>query len=145
MKPGKVTQIIRDDDALYLAIDENGNLLASKEMAGVGVMVNPTREAVVNFKKTLTNDEKQKIKLLIKAQKISVSRVPDFEAIQFSGDFIKTIKKQATDTALPPGTGPLGTRACYMSSDTITMLEKFTAVVDEDPSFDHYVFIKQRE
>ena len=61
--------------------------------------------------------------------------MPDLQAIHFTGDFIDDIRQRIS-------TGLLGSRAATMSKESTTMLEKFTAVVDDDPSFSHYTFLK---
>ncbi len=101
----------------------------------MGILVNPTRGAVVEFKKSLTAAEKLKLKQFIEENRIVASRIPELHAIHFTGELIDKIR-QTVNTNVPD-TGLAGT----MSSSSTTMLEKLTAVVDDDPSFNHYTFI----
>lgn len=138
MKPGKVVQVLANSEKLYYAIDENGNSLVSKEITYTGILVNTTRSTVVEFKKSLSTSEKSKLKQFIEENKIIASRMPELQSIHFSGDFIEKIRKTINTVS---GAGPHGTRSGTMSQATMEMLEKITAVVDDDPSFIHYTFI----
>ena len=133
MKRGKVVEVIIDSDKLYYALDENDNAVVSKEFVGLGIFVNPTRSTVVEFKKSLTTAEKLKLKQFIEENEIVVSRMPELQSIHFMGDFIEKIRQTIN-------VGQQG--IVVISENTTIMLDKFTAVVDDDPSFDHYTFLK---
>ena len=120
MKPGKVVQVLSNSKKLYYAIDENGNALVSKEITYTGILVNTTRSAVVEFKKSLTSSEKLKTKQFLEENKILVSRILELQSIHFSGDFIEKIR-QTVNAVSSTGT---------MSSTMIEMLEKFIPVWD---------------
>ena len=140
MKPGKVIQVLSDSEKLYYAIDENGNALVSKAAIYTGILVDTTRASVAALKKSLTAGEKLKLKQFIDENRIIASRMPELQSIHFTGEFIEKIRQ--TVNVGSPGTGPQGTRASAISQASVEMLEKFTAVVDDDPSFYHYTFLK---
>lgn len=124
---GVVVQVLRDDE-IYLAEDTNRNLLVSKNFLKSGILVNVTRKDVIEFQKTLTNEEKEKFREYSRKKNLIVLKVPEFNSLYYFGDDVKELKKCLSESK-------------YVPSGVISIYVKMTASWLDDPNFQHYVFV----
>jgi hypothetical protein len=74
-KPVKVLILI-DNGEFWLAEDANQNLLLSTVVLTAGLIVNNSRDAVVKFRATLSDEEKKQIRMSCKSQRVMGLRMP---------------------------------------------------------------------
>lgn len=126
MQAGKITRVFREDP-VYIAEDENKNLIVSKNYFQLGILVNTNRIQEQNI--ILSEQDKIRVRKFLDETELYYFRVPQLFAIHFVGDYAEEIK----DSFMVSG---------EMNASIIEHFDEFVALLLADESFDNYVFIK---
>jgi hypothetical protein len=121
MQAGKIIRIL-SETPIYIAEDENENLVVDKDFFKLGILVNTNRIEEQNI--ILSNEDKIRVRKMLDRTKLKYLRAPQFFGIFFMGSYVDEIRNTIIDVNI------------------IKHFDEFVALLYPAESFDHYVFTK---
>lgn len=126
MQAGTIVKIL-SENPVYIAEDENDNLVVDKDFFKFGIMINTDRIEEQNI--VLTDMDKIRVRKMLDDTELKYLRAPQFFGIFFMGSYVDEIKATVTDTNM-------------IDITIIKHFDEFIALLYPAESFDHYVFAR---
>ena len=123
VKPGKILKVLCKTP-IYIAEDENQNLVVDKKYFSLGLLVNTDRIKDKNI--VLSKQDEIRVRKFLDETNMNYSRAPQVKAIHFMGDYAEEIRKDILNG----------------NTEAINHFDEFVALLYPAESFDHYVFMK---
>jgi hypothetical protein len=123
VKPGKSLKVLCTTP-VYIAEDENQNLVVDRKYFNLGLLVNTDRIKEKNI--ILSKKDKIRVRKFLDETNMNYSRAPQVKAIHFMGYYAEEIKKDILNG----------------NSEAIHHFDEFIALLHPAESFDHYVFMR---